>query len=83
MFGLTQIIKYPTHITCSSTSLTDHILASLPDRISPEGVMNVGLSYHQLIYCARKISRIKTGRVHKKSNSVHLRIKRWMLIKTL
>ena len=34
MFSVSQIIKSPTRITCSSTSLTDHILASLPDRIS-------------------------------------------------
>ena len=66
MFGLTQMIKSPTRITCSSTSLIDHKLASLPDRISQEGVMNVGLSDHQLIYCTRKISRVKTGGVHKK-----------------
>ena len=31
MFGLTQIIKSPTCIICSSTSLIDHILASLPE----------------------------------------------------
>ena len=67
MFGLTQIIKSPTRITCSSTSLIDHILASLPDRISQEGVINVGLSDHQLIYCTRKISRVKTGGMHKKN----------------
>ena len=34
MFNLTQIIKSPTRIICSSTSLIDHILASLPERIS-------------------------------------------------
>ena len=44
MFGLTQIIEYPTRIACNSTSLTDNILASFPERISPEDVMNVGLS---------------------------------------
>ena len=59
MFGLTQIIEYPTRIACNSTSLTDNILASLPERISQEDVMNVGLSDHQLIYSTRKISRIK------------------------
>ena len=88
MFGLSQIIKSPTCITCSSTSLTDHILTSLPDRISQEGVIKVGLSDHQLIYCTKKISRIKTEGVHKKkkkkkSNSVHLRIKWLVLIKML
>ena len=71
---LTQIIKSPTRITCSSTSLIDHILASFSSRISHEGVMNVGLSDHQLIYCTRKVTSVKTGSVHKKTNYVHLRI---------
>ena len=66
MFGLSQISKSPTRITYSSTSLVDHILASLPDRISREGVTNVSLSDHQLICCTRKISRIKTAGVHNK-----------------
>ena len=66
MFDLTQITKSPTRIACSSTSLIDHILASLPERISREGVIHVGLSDYQLIYCIRKNSRIKTGGVHKK-----------------
>ena len=66
MFALIQIIKSPTRITCSSSSLIDHISASLPERISQEGVTNVGLSDHQLFNCARKISRIKTGSIHKK-----------------
>ena len=59
MFGFRQIIKSPTRITYSSTSLIEHILASLPDRISQEGVMNVSLSDHQLIYCAMKIFKLK------------------------
>ena len=61
MFDLTQIIKPPTRITCSSTSLIDDILAIPPDRVFQEGVINVGLSDHQLIYCTRKIIRVKTG----------------------
>ena len=65
-FGLKQIIKSRICITCSSTSLIDHILVILPNRISHEEVMNVGLSDHQRIYCTRKISRVKTGDVHKK-----------------
>ena len=73
MFGLTQIVKSPTRITFSSTSLIDHILASLPDRISQEGVMNVGLSDHQLIYCTSRVE-LKLEVCTKKSNSVQLRI---------
>ena len=42
MFGLTQIVKSATHITCSSTPLTDHILVTFPERDSQEVVINVG-----------------------------------------
>ena len=66
MLELTQIIKSLTRITCSSTSLFGHILTSVPERIYQEGVINVALSDHQLIYCTRETSRIKTGGVHKK-----------------
>ena len=83
MFGLTQIIQSPTRITCSSTSIIDHTLANLSERISQEDVTNVGLSDHQLIYCTRKISRIKAGGVHKKANPIYLRIMQLMLLKTL
>ena len=60
MFGLTQITKPLTVVTRSSTSLTDRILASLPETMFQEGVANNDLSDHQLIYCTRKISKIKT-----------------------
>ena len=65
--------KISTRITCSSTSLIDHILLSLPELISQEGVIDVGLS-DQLIYCTWKISRIRTEGVHKKLNSVHVKV---------
>ena len=66
LLDLTQITKSPTRITCSSTSLIDQISGSLPERISQKGVINVGLSEQQLNYFTRKISRIKTGAMHKK-----------------
>ena len=50
MSGLTQIIKSPTCIPCSSTSLMENILASFPESISQEDVINVGLSDHLLYY---------------------------------
>ena len=68
------MIKYPNVITCSSASLVDHILSSVPTRISKEGVINVGLSVHQLIYCTRKISGIKTGGVHKNIKFCSLKV---------
>ena len=57
MFGLKQLIESPTRITCSSSSIIDHI----PDRVTQQGILNVGLSDHQLIYCTRKITRTKRG----------------------
>ena len=65
MFGLKQLIENPTRIACSSSSIIAHIMASFPDRVTQRGILNVGLSVDQLIYCARKITRIKTG-VYKK-----------------
>ena len=59
MFGLKQLIEVPTRVTCSSSTIIDHILASFPNRISQQGVIDVGLSDHQIVYCTRKISRIK------------------------
>ena len=61
MFGLKLLIESPTRITCSSSSIIDHILASFPDRVTQRGILNVGLSDYQLIYCIRKIARIKRG----------------------
>ena len=65
MFGLKQLTEVPTRVTCSSSTIIDHILASFPDRFSQQGVIDVGLSDHQIIYCTRKISRIKRG-MHKR-----------------
>ena len=68
MYGLKQLIQSPTCVTCGTTTLIDHILTSAPSRVSQKGVINVGVSDHQLIFCTRKISRIKTGGAHKYLN---------------
>ena len=60
LFGLKQLIKCPTRATCNSSSILDHVLASFPDRVSISGVIDVGISDHQLIYCTRKTARIKS-----------------------
>ena len=61
MHGLKQLIQSPTRVTCSTSTLIDHILTSAPSRVSQKGVINVGVSDYQLIFCTRKISKIKTG----------------------
>ena len=68
MHGLKQLIQSPTRVTCSTSTLTDHILTSSPSRVSQKGVINVGVSDYQLIFCTRKIFRIKTVGAHKHLN---------------
>ena len=60
-FSLLQLIKVPTRITCNSATIIDHILASYPERVTQQGIIDVGLSDHQLIFCTRKLSKIKRG----------------------
>ena len=59
LHGLKQLITSPTRVTGNSSSLLDHILTNSTDRVSQSGVVDTSLSDHQLIYCTRKISRIK------------------------
>ena len=65
MHNLKQLIQSPSQITCSTSTIIDHILPSFPSEISQKGVINIGLSDHQLICCTWKISKFKTGGVHK------------------
>ena len=59
-FFLTEIIKEPpTRTTCNTASLLDHILANCAEKVSQKGVIDVGLSDHQLIFCTRKILRTR------------------------
>ena len=54
-FWLTEIMREPTRITCSTSKLLDHILTDSFENVSQK----VGISDHQLIYCTRKIKRMK------------------------
>ena len=58
-FGLKQLTKVSTKVTSSSSTIIDHILVSFPERVTQSGVIDIGFSDHHLIYCTRKISRIK------------------------
>ena len=61
LYGLEQLIKSPTRVTCSTSSLIEHILTTFPERVLQQGIINVRLSYHQLIYCTKNFSRTKVG----------------------
>ena len=63
-FSLKQIINLPTRITSNSISLIDHILTNASNMISGSGVIDIGISDHQMIYCTRKMIRSKYD-IHK------------------
>ena len=54
--SLEQLITRPTRVTDQSATLIDYILTNSPDKVSQSGVIDLGLSDHDLIYCTRKTS---------------------------
>ena len=64
MFGMTQIINTSTMITSTTSTILDLILISDPAKISQCGVLDIGLSDHQIIYCTRKCKKIPINRHH-------------------
>ena len=60
-FGLKQLIQKPTRITCETSTLIDHILTNSKEKVFQCGVIDIGISDHQMIYCTRKLIRNKTG----------------------
>ena len=55
-----QLITSPTRVTeNSSSSFLDHFLTNFTDRVSQSGVVDTGLSDHQLIYCTRQVNGTK------------------------
>ena len=73
LYGLEQLIKFPTRVTCSTSSLIGHIMTTFLERVSHKGIIDVGLSNHQRIHCTRKFSRIKVG-THKQITFLSLKI---------
>ena len=73
MRNLKQILQSPIHVTCSTSASTDHILTKFLLRASQRCVINVDVPDHQLVIFTRKISKIKTGNVHKYLNFCSLK----------
>ena len=75
-----QIIRRSTRITDQTATLIDHILTNSPDKVSQSGVIDLGLSDHDLIYCTRKTSLPKSH----KHNEIFVRsLKRYSVEKFL
>ena len=56
---LKQLITCPTHVTCNTSTLIDHILTNSTEKIFQSGVIDSGISDHQLIFCTRKVKQVK------------------------
>ena len=54
---LKQLIKHPTRFTCHTSTLIDHIITNCEEKVTQSDVWP---SDHQLIFCTRKIKRVKT-----------------------
>ena len=57
-FGLKQS---PTRVTPNTSTFIDHILTNMNEKITQCGIINIGLSDHQMILCTRKIKKDKVG----------------------
>ena len=78
--SLEQIITRSTRITDQTATLIDRILTNSPDKVSQSGVIDLGISTHDLIYCTRKASLPKSH----KHNEVFVRsLKRYSAEKFL
>ena len=56
LYQYTQLIKEPTRITSSSSTLIDLFLTNEPNNFTTAGVNTIGISDHNLIYAVRKHS---------------------------
>ncbi len=60
LYQYTQLIKEPTRITSSSSTLIDLFLTNEPNNFMTAGVSTIGISDHNLIYAVKKHSSVKS-----------------------
>ena len=60
--SLKQLISTPTRTTENTATLIDHVLTNSPHKIIKSGVIEVNLSDHELIYCTRITTKLKSNK---------------------
>ena len=69
VFRLNQLIEKPARSTLRTVSVIDHILTNSKEKVSNYGVISIGISDHDFIYCTRKTKTVKTW----KHNTISVR----------
>ena len=54
IFSLKQLITCPTRVTFNISSLIEHILTDFTEKIFQSGIIDCGMSDHQLIFVQEK-----------------------------
>ena len=62
MHNLKQIIRSPTRVSKATSTLLDHILTNSNELVSHSGILDIGLSDHQLVFCTRKKQKSKINK---------------------
>ena len=68
-----------TCVTCNTSTLIHHILTDCTEKIFQSGIIDSGISDHQLILCTRKVKRVKFH----KHNNVFLRSRKHYTVNLL
>ena len=66
---MSQIVKDVKRVATTYSSIIDLILVSDSEKNSQNGLLDIGICYHCLIYCTRNVTRI----IFNKHNTVTIR----------
>ena len=61
-FSLEQLISIPTRVTSKTATLIDHVLTNSSQKVSQCGVIELGISAHDLVYCTRQTALLKPNK---------------------
>ena len=61
VLGLEQLIMEPTSVDMHTKFILDLVLVTDSKKISSSGVLDIGISDHNVIFCTHKISKVKIG----------------------
>ena len=61
-FSLEQLISIPTRVTGKTATLMNHVLTNSSQKVSQCGVIVLGISDHDPVYCTRKTPSLKPNK---------------------